>query len=520
MKRIIFTLLIASMVVNVSGQTEFDVLKYIQPDITGSARYSSMAGAFGALGGDPSAIKDNPAGLGIYRSSEFSASFNSLTQNTTSNWGNSATDGLYKLGMNNFSFVISSLKSGGSSTGLVRSNWAFSYNRLKDYNRNLRVNGGSKINSSITDYMAYFTGDIYGEDLYDVTDYNPYNNTAVPWISVLAANAGLMNEMIDANTNETLYWESMLDPGETVAPRYALNEQGYFNEYALSWSGNFENKFFLGATVNFHDINYRLATEYSEAFEGPSGGNMSLINVLKTSGAGIGLKLGTIYAPLDFLRLGASLQTPVIYNISDIHYADMKYYYGANNSGVIKSPEGTDEFHIQSPLIYNLSASFIFGKQGVIGIEYVNSRNSGAKMLNLDNSTNSFQDENDGISELFNNQQTFKIGGEYKLNTNFALRAGYAYTDPATSSLLGKQMIPNTTRTDVDYFIHNGTQYFTAGIGYRAANWYLDVALMKRVMDESFYPYNSTKLSPNLAVSPASVENVNMNIIATIGFKL
>jgi len=55
-------------------------LKISDNDIIGTARYSSMAGAFGALGGDPSAIKDNPAGLGIYRKSELTLTADALMQ--------------------------------------------------------------------------------------------------------------------------------------------------------------------------------------------------------------------------------------------------------------------------------------------------------------------------------------------------------------------------------------------------------------------------------------------------------
>ena len=68
------------------AQTEIDALKYVQTDINGTARYMGMAGAFGALGGDASAIKDNPAGLGIYRKSELVGSMNVMMQNSTSNW--------------------------------------------------------------------------------------------------------------------------------------------------------------------------------------------------------------------------------------------------------------------------------------------------------------------------------------------------------------------------------------------------------------------------------------------------
>lgn len=516
MKRIISTLLIVTLVVGASAQTEFDVLKYIQPDISGTARYSSMAGAFGALGGDPSAIKDNPAGLGIYRSSEFSASFNALNQSATSNWGKSATDGLFKLGVNNFTFVISSPLSTKNSAGLIHSNWSFSYNRLKDYNRNLKINGGNNATSSVSDYMAYFTGNTYGENLYDVADYNPYNNTTVSWISVLAANGGLMNEFVNTS-NETTHWDSMLDDGETVSPIYYLTETGYFNQYALSWSGNFNNRLFLGATVNFHDINYNMVSENTEAFQNT--GSIGIKNVLKQTGNGIGLRLGTIYAPLDYLRIGASLQTPVIYTISDIHYADLMYNYSTTTKGKILTPEGTDEFYIQSPFIYNLSASFIFGKKGVLGVEYINSQNTGAKLIDSEN-RNAFDEANESMSELFNNQHTVKIGGEYKLNANISLRAGYAYTGPSNSALLGKEMNSNTTRTDMEYFIHNNTQYYSGGVGYRGTNWYVDLGVINRVVDENFFPYNTKNMNANLKTANASVINSNLNVVATIGFKL
>ena len=57
------------------SQNEFDALRYSQYNISGTARYSSMSGAFGSLGGDFSGLSQNPAGLGyvvgnvsIYRS--------------------------------------------------------------------------------------------------------------------------------------------------------------------------------------------------------------------------------------------------------------------------------------------------------------------------------------------------------------------------------------------------------------------------------------------------------------------
>ena len=52
------------------SQNEFDALRYSQYNISGTARYSSMSGAFGSLGGDFSGLSHNPAGLGMYQFTE------------------------------------------------------------------------------------------------------------------------------------------------------------------------------------------------------------------------------------------------------------------------------------------------------------------------------------------------------------------------------------------------------------------------------------------------------------------
>ena len=58
--------------VSLLGAQDFDRCLLSAQDITGSARYVSMAGAFASLGGDVSAITDNPAALGVFRRRELS----------------------------------------------------------------------------------------------------------------------------------------------------------------------------------------------------------------------------------------------------------------------------------------------------------------------------------------------------------------------------------------------------------------------------------------------------------------
>ena len=69
MKKII-TLAVLGMLgaVPVSAQTVYDAANIANKDLNGTARFVSMGGAMGALGGDISTIATNPAGIGIYRS--------------------------------------------------------------------------------------------------------------------------------------------------------------------------------------------------------------------------------------------------------------------------------------------------------------------------------------------------------------------------------------------------------------------------------------------------------------------
>jgi hypothetical protein len=517
MKKIIILSLALFMLGSVFAQSEFDAVKFLDPDISGTARYTSMAGAFGALGGDPSSIKDNPAGLGIFRSSEISGSLGLNIQNSNSVWNTVKNqEGASKLLGNNLSYIISVASNSGKKTGLQRSNWAFNYNRVKNFNREVSVKGGNNATSSMTDYMSYFTDNISGNDLYKTTSYDPYNNVNVPWISVLAANAGVIKEYVDTQGN-TQNWGSLLENGEKVTPSYILSEQGYLDQYSFSWSGNFSNRVFIGASLNLYDLYYRSDSEYKEIFGG--GGNMSLYNVFKSESKGVGLKFGSIFVPVDFMRLGFSFQTPVAYTVNDIHYADLNYYYQASDQGVIQSPEGDNQYMLNTPLTYNLSAAFIMGNKGVVGIEYESVNGKDAYFSDMDNNAFKFRDENDTIKSSFYQHNMLKLGAELKLTNNISIRGGYAWSDPVTSETLTKMFIPNTIRTDTEYFIKKGTKYVTFGIGYRESNWYFDLSLVNKTYEELYYPYNSKNLNLAFSVNPAKISNSNLALNTTIGFK-
>ncbi|UWX55711.1 UPF0164 family protein [Maribacter litopenaei] len=68
MKRI-FTFITLFLCLIGSSQNINDVLRYGQEDLLGTARFQAMGGAFGALGGDMSALNINPAGSAVFNNS-------------------------------------------------------------------------------------------------------------------------------------------------------------------------------------------------------------------------------------------------------------------------------------------------------------------------------------------------------------------------------------------------------------------------------------------------------------------
>ena len=79
--RNLFPLLCALYAASAGAQGALDLYTISQTDLRGSARFMSMAGAFGALGADLSTLNQNPGGIGVYRSSEVGMTMGGVKKN-------------------------------------------------------------------------------------------------------------------------------------------------------------------------------------------------------------------------------------------------------------------------------------------------------------------------------------------------------------------------------------------------------------------------------------------------------
>jgi len=106
---------------------------------------------------------------------------------------------------------------------------------------------------------------------------------------------------------------------------------------------------------------------------------MTLDNTVKTTGNGVNLNLGAILVPVDFMRIGLALHTPMFYSLTTYNYSTLSF--NSSEDGNIESPENYVDYQLQSPLQFNVSAAFLVDKQGLISAEYVFNNYRGMKLL-------------------------------------------------------------------------------------------------------------------------------------------
>ena len=90
---------------------------------------------------------------------------------------------------------------------------------------------------------------------------------------------------------------------------------------------------------------------------------------------------------------------------------------------------------------------------------------------------------------------TFRIGAEYKVIPEFALRAGYNYSTAAYKDGAYKDLPLNSVMTDTDYANAKSKSNYTLGIGYRGSLVYADLAYQYSTYKSDFYAFDDEYLN-------------------------
>lgn len=498
MNKYLITTLMFSSGLFLSAQTEFDALNFSTNDIVGTARYVGMAGAFGALGGDPSAIHLNPAGLGVYRSFEASMGFGVGINNTSAKWDhNKTTETDTHVPFTNFGFVCA-FTNDNKDKGIISNNFSVTFNKLRDFNRTLSATAYGQ-SSSMLDYIAEFTNlrGLSPETFRNMGSYDDkYDNS---FLSSHAYNNFLINP--NADSTQAL---SCLNPGETVSPTFLINENGYINEWAFSYGMNISNKFYWGLSLALQDLNYSSETMYAETLA--DGGGFFLRNYREVKGIGVNVGFGVIFRPVDMIRIGAAVHTPTFFTASEDDYGIDDYYHSdmyATINGKTSSSHtsGIDNYYeLLTPWRYNFSAAVVLGHRGILSLDY-QLVDYNTMSLKEDYGTSwSYDYENDEIDRKFQATHSLRAGLEFNVVDGLFVRCGYAFvTSPFSDpDKTVKQLPLNTTYTNPEFAVQNWTNYYSAGLGYRKGHWFADLAYQLKHDTSTLYAYDYSISGNNL----------------------
>ena len=545
-----------------SAQTVYDAAKITNKDLNGTARFVGMGGAMGALGGDISTIGTNPAGIGVYRSNDAMVSFGFSSYGTESNYvGNKMNSDKMRASFDNAGFVLSSKI--GNATALRYVNFGFNYHKAKSFYKNMSM-GGNLGDYTQTDYMAAqaggikdWSGDIYtdpevgwlsalGYDGYLITDLIAHNGQGdVP--------SGYVPYMVGGKQVKNLNGDLVyITPGEYGGMFWGGNgsfrsERGGIDQYDFNISFNINDRVYLGVTVGAYAIDYSKYTFYDENYLDKAGNatgqGYNLQSWNKIHGSGFDVKFGAIVRPFEYspLKIGLAIHTPTYYNLdyktnarlesdvlNDLDIANESEVgsgvigqYNVDTYDILKG-DMVRQFQLQTPWTYNVSLGYTIGKDLALGAEYEYQDYSSMKFKDQEGYSDTFGYENSTTSML-KGVSTIRLGAEYKVIPQFALRAGYNYTSAIFNSDAYKDLPYNSIQTDTDFANTKALSNYTLGIGYRGSMFYADLAYKYSSYKEDFHPFINAYMDGEQLVigSPEAtkVKNTRSQVLLTLGLR-
>lgn len=521
MKRVLYIglvlLLLGGMIREASAQNGFQfggevmqqaqispeqMVRLSQNQYYGTARSMAMGSAFTSLGGDMAAFTINPAGLGMYRTNEFSIT----PLVTLSRLKNSASDyrsnNASRFALANVGFVFNLYEGSG---GLVSFNMGFAYNRVADLNYRTSFQSDSPYTpggAAAPSLLRVMAGQLTANNLFPNQEgfLGYYGQTAPDlWGAMLGYNSYLLNLYEDAGT---LFYEAdHIGHNATVGHFYELQSRGSIGEYLISLGANVSNKLYLGATFGVQSLSQRVDLYYGEDYRylGADGSTVPAVNIdgyelirqadyihynqyARLSGVGLNLKLGAIFRPFEALRIGVAYHSPTWYSIDHeysgqmaamVYDNDERSYHpsSVNTDGSWVDTE-SDQWEITTPSKLLFGISYTFGSRAVVSLDYERDWYNAIRVCQTPfwlPATGEY--ENAYFKENFAATNAVRLGAEFKPTPRWALRAGFGYT----SSMVKEKLHLSAPIADqiLDFSVGTGffvTRSMSLDLAYRCSS--------------------------------------------------
>jgi hypothetical protein len=447
------------LTISASAQNDIDAMRYSQITFGGTARFTSMGGSMGALGGDISTLGSNPAGIGLFRKAEFTITPSIGSQSTSSTYNNTnSQDKKLNLNLANIGLVTSFNLSDRNNTGWKSLNFGLNYSRTNSFQNRVSIQGNNKTSSLLDTYVAAANGT-------SSSSFDPFSTN-------LAWNTYLINPL--SQTDSTHYNHVLKNYGELQ--QKSVESSGSMGETDLSFGGNYKNKVFVGATLGIVNALYNEQSVYQEVDEKDTINgfkSLSLSQNLTTRGTGVNFKFGMIVKATDWMRVGLAVHTPTVLHLSDSYNSSMKSDLDSGITYQATSPPGSFNYSITTPFRVLGSIGFVINKNALLNAEYEYVDYTNAQ---LNSSPNVFSDVNNTIRSKYTATGNIRVGGEIRFDP-LAFRIGYAFYGSPFKD--GENM--NASRSS-----------YTAGIGFRENNYFIDFAYVLTKYTAYDYLYDPT----------------------------
>jgi hypothetical protein len=496
------------------AQIPEDVLKFSFFPQSGTARSLAIGGAMGSLGGDITATFVNPAGIGNYKTGEFSFSPSFFLNNNKTDFRD--TRSINKK--NNFSFGSIGLVFGAPDRYDPKTSQAFSIGvmQMANFNNTVQYKGYNNYSS----YAEQWAEEVSRSGL------NIPNIIANPQYAYGAAPA-LYTYLVDTVPagNDTIIKampEYVLESGQALLQEKTIETRGGIYEIGLSYAYNKKDKWLFGIGLGIPIINYQNTTTFREsdtaAVKNRNFNYFNYTDNYSTTGAGLNLKLGLIYRPQEYIRLGLAIHTPTyLFQLKDKRNttleANTEDYNGlstVSSHTFTNGQDGESKYSMLTPWKVMISGSYVFREvedtrkqKGFItaDIEYTGYKNAGFYSSNedaTDDETQYFKDLTKVIRREYKGNFNFRLGGEVKFNIIMA-RLGLAYymnpyKDPALKA--NKLLL-------------------SGGLGYRNKGFFIDLTYVHSFNKDVDFAYRLQDKDNTFA----TVKNQRGTIAATFGIK-
>lgn len=501
-------LLILSMALLASGvlyaQNINDALRYSTSNPTGTARFNALGGAFGALGGDLSAVSINPASSAVFSRNTVSFSLSNDNFDNEVNYFNGTTtnaDSDFAFNQIGGVFVFESRPEARWKKFAI----GFNYDRTQDFDDQFVAAGTG--NTSIANYFLDFAQGVPldllelrpDESISDLYQFLGENEG----FGVQQAFLGYQSFVIDPvnfDANNTNYISNVA--GNAFEQEYAVASAGYNGKGAFNISAQYQDDFYIGLNLNSHFFDYEQSSvlRESNANEGSFVNAVRFENNLRTFGSGFSFQIGAIHKLGESLRIGLTYDSPTWLTVSEEGSQRISSERVENdnlittnvNPGILNIYQ---DYQLTTPAKYTGSIAYLFGTQGLLSFDYVYTDFTQLSFRPKGDAF--FSEQNAIIDAQLQGAATYRLGGEYRYG-QWSFRGGYNYTE---SPFVNEQTLGELTG-------------YSLGLGYNFGNTKLDVSYQNQEQNR-----NQALFSTGLT-SEAGIQRNAELITATLTFSL